>query len=106
MSKLKFNYMLNAVMGLAYLLSGATGVAFLLMGDGGYQGGRNSGYATALLGLSRGTWSDLHAWTSVLMVVGVTVHIAFHWKWIVCATKKLLPRRTSQMQEQVCKVIA
>jgi hypothetical protein len=105
MSKLKLNYMLDAVIGLAFALSGATGVAFLLMGNGGYQGGRNSGYATALLGLSRRTWSDLHTWASVVMVVGVMVHVALHWKWIVCATKRMLPRRANRMQEQVCEVI-
>jgi len=106
MNKLKLNYMLDAVLALAFALSGVTGVAFLLMGEGGYQGGQNAGYATALLGLSRGTWRDLHTWASLVMIAGIVVHIALHWRWIVCATKKMLPRRASRMQEQVCKVIA
>jgi len=97
MNKTKLNYLLDAVIGLAFALSGATGIAFLLMGDGGYQGGRNPGFGTALLGLSRGTWSDLHTWASVVMIVGIVVHVALHWDWIVCVTKKMLPslpRRT------------
>lgn len=109
MNKSKLNYLIDVVIGLAFALSGATGLAFLLMGSGGYQGGRNPGYATALLGLSRQTWSDLHTWASVVMVVGVVVHFAFHWKWIVCVTKKMLPslpRRANRPQEQVCEVIA
>ena len=106
MSKLKLNYMLDAVIGLAFALSGATGLAFLLMGAGGYQGGRNAGHATALLGLSRGTWSDLHTLGSVVMIAGVVVHIALHWNWIVCVTKRMLPRRADRVQEQVCEVIA
>jgi hypothetical protein len=106
MSKLKLNYMLDTVIGLAFALSGATGLAFLLMGEGGYQGGRNAGYTAALLGLSRGTWSDLHTLGSVVMIAGVMVHIALHWKWIVCATQRMLPRRAARMQEQVCEVIA
>ena len=109
MSKVKLNYLLDAVIGLAFLLSSVTGIAFLLMGDGGYQGGRNPGYATGLLGLSRGTWSDLHTWGSVVMIAGVVVHVALHWKWIVCATQKMLPslpHRANQLQEQVCEVIA
>ena len=105
MNKLKLNYLLDAVLALAFALSGVTGLAFLLMGEGGYQGGRNPGYATALLGLSRGTWSDLHTWASLVMIVGIVVHVALHWRWIVCATKKMLPRRAGRMQEQVCKVI-
>ncbi len=104
--KLKFNYMLDAVIGLAFALSGATGLAFLLMGEGGYQGGRNAGYTNTLLGLSRGTWSDLHTLGSIVMIVGVMIHIAFHWKWIVCATQRMLPSRAAQAQEQVCEVIA
>jgi hypothetical protein len=105
MNKAKLNYLLDAVIGLAFLLSGATGVAFLLMGSGGYQGGRNAGFATPLLGLSRGTWSDLHTLGSLVMIVGIVVHVALHWKWIVCATKNMLPRRAGRMQEQVCEVI-
>ena len=90
MRKARLNYMLDAVIGVAFVLSAATGAAFLLMGSGGYQGGRNPGFATALLGISRRTWSDLHTWASVVMVVGVFVHLALHWKWIVCVTKGLL----------------
>lgn len=107
MSRTQLNYVLDAVIGLAFALSGATGIAFLLMGEGGYQGGRNPGFATALLGLSRGTWSDLHTWSSMVMIAGIAVHIVLHWKWIVCVTKKMLPslpRRADRTQEQVCEV--
>jgi biotin transporter BioY len=108
MNKAKLNYLLDVVIGLAFLLSGVTGVAFLLMGSGGYQGGRNPGYAAALLGLSRETWSDLHTLASVVMIAGIVVHIALHWKWIVCLTKKMLPslpRRANRAEDQVCEVI-
>jgi hypothetical protein len=108
MSKLKLNYLLDAVIGLAFLLASATGIAFLLMGSGGYQGGRNPNFATALLGLSREIWSDLHTWTSLVMIAGVVVHLVFHWKWIICATQRMLPslpRRANQAEEQVCEVI-
>jgi len=108
MNKVKLNYLLDAVIGLAFLLSGVTGIAFLLMGSGGYQGRRNPGFATTLLGIGRTTWSDLHTWASLVMIVGIAVHIVFHWKWIVCATRKMLPalpRRADRVQEQVCEVI-
>jgi hypothetical protein len=106
MNRSRLNYLLDAVIGLAFALSSVTGLAFLLMGQGGYQGGRNPGFRTALLGLSRATWSDLHTWASVVMLVGIVVHVAFHWKWIVCVTKNMLPRRASRMQDQVCEVSA
>ena len=105
MNKAKLNYLLDAVIGLAFALSGATGIAFLLMGSGGYQGGRNPGFETALLGLSRGTWDDLHTWASLVMIVGVLVHLALHWKWIVCVTKKMMPSLPRRAKEQVCEVM-
>jgi len=105
MNKARLNYLLDAVIGLAFLLSGATGVAFLLMGDGGYQGGRSAGFATALLGLSRGTWSDLHTLGSLVMIAGILVHVAFHWKWIVGMTKKMLSARPPRAKGQVGKVM-
>jgi len=76
------------------------------MGSGGYQGGRNAGFATTLLGLSRGTWSDLHTLGSLVMIAGIVVHVALHWKWIVGMTKKMMPARPRRAQEQVCKVVA
>ena len=106
MNKSKLNYLLDAVIGLAFLLSGVTGVAFLLMGSGGYQGGRNPGFATALLGLSRTMWSDLHTLGSVVMIAGIVVHVALHWEWIVCLTQKMLPSLSSQTKEQLCEVVA
>ena len=106
MSKTKLNYLLDAVIGLAFGLSGVTGMAFVLMGDGGYQGGRNPGFATTLLGLSRGTWSDLHTWASLVMIAGVVLHVAFHWGWIVCVTRNMLPSRRRRTERQVCEVIA
>jgi hypothetical protein len=96
MNKSRLNYILDAVIGAAFALSVATGAAFLLMGSGGYQGGRNPGFATASLGISRATWSDLHTWSSMVMIVGVVVHLVLHWKWIVCVTKGLLQPKERQ----------
>ena len=105
MSKTKLNYLLDVVMGVAFALSAATGVAFLFMGSGGYQGGRNPGFRTALLGLSRETWSDLHTWGSLVMMAGVAVHLVLHWKWIVCVTKQMMPSLPRRAEER-CEVMA
>jgi hypothetical protein len=99
MNKTKLNYSLDAVIGVAFALSAVTGMAFLLMGSGGYQGGRNPGFATELLGISRTTWSDLHTWASLVMIAGVVVHLVLHWKWIVCVTKQMVPSRPRRTRE-------
>ncbi len=104
MNKAKLNLVLDAVIGVAFVLAGITGVAFMVMGEGGYQGGRNAGFSTSLLGLSRGTWSDLHTWTGLVMVVGVLVHLAFHWRWIVCMARKMLVSSPRRATEQVCEI--
>ena len=106
MSNTRLNYLLDAVIGVAFGLSGVTGMAFLLMGDGGYQGGRNPDFATTLLGLSRGTWSDLHTWASLVMIAGIVLHVAFHWRWILCVTRNMLPSLRRRAEQQVCEVIA
>jgi hypothetical protein len=105
MNKAKLNYWLDAVIGAAFLISAATGLAFLLMGSGGYQGGQNPNFRTALMGLSRNTWSDLHTLASIVMIVGVLVHLVFHWTWVVCMTRKMLPAPSRRVvQEEVCEV--
>ena len=103
MNKARLNYMLDAVIGAAFVISAATGMAFLLMGSGGYQGGRNPAFRTALLGISREAWSDLHTWASLVMITGVVVHLVLHWKWIVCVTKQMLPARRRRIEES-CEV--
>jgi hypothetical protein len=104
MNKAKLNLMLDAVIGLAFAISAATGVAFMAMGDGGYQGGRNAGFSTSLLGLARTTWSDLHTWASLVMVAGVVVHLALHWRWIVCMIGKSIASARRPAAEQVCEI--
>ena len=101
--KARFNYALDAVIALAFVLSSIGGIAFMVMGSGGYQGGRNPDFQTELLGISRSSWSDLHALTSLVMIVGVLVHLVFHWNWIVCMTKRLL-KPTRHQTLEVCPV--
>jgi cytochrome b subunit of formate dehydrogenase len=89
-NKVRLNYALDAVIALAFVFAAVSGVVFLLAGSGGYQGGRNPDFQTVMLGISRWTWSDLHAWTGLVMIAGVMIHLLLHWRWIVCVTKRLL----------------
>ena len=103
MSKAKMNYLLDAVIALAFVVSAVTGLAFMAMGSGGYQGGRNAGFQTAFLGVSREAWSDLHTWGSLVMIAGVVIHLVLHWQWIVCMTKKMM-RSKPRREEKSCPV--
>ena len=70
------------------ILASLTGIYFLYLPVGGFQGGRNPMYGVRIL-FDRSTWSDLHMWGGILMIVAAVIHIAIHWKWIVTMTKKV-----------------
>jgi len=80
MDKAKLNYLLDAVIAL--------------------------GFATSFLSLSRGTWSELHTVASLVVIAGVAVHVVFHWRWILCVTKKMLPARSPRATQALCPVEA
>ena len=108
MTKTSLNYWLDIVIGIAFIAALVTGVAFLFMGTGGYEGGRNAAYETAFLGIAREAWRSLHTFTSVVMTAGVGLHLAYHFKWITCVTKRMLPARVRlplQKQNAACEVI-
>lgn len=102
MSKAKLNYVLDAVIAVAFIASALSGVVFLFAGSGGYQGGRNPGFQTEMLGIQRTVWSDLHTWVSLMMIAGVLIHLVLHWNWIVCMTKRMVerPERPTRAREQ------
>jgi len=104
----KLLYWVDVAIFLAFLLSGASGLVLWLAGPAGFQGGRNLHYYNLALGLSRGAWNDLHVWASVAMAAGVLVHLALHWSWIVCVTRRMFerPARKARVQEapDVCEV--
>ena len=89
MSKAKLNYVIDVVIGLSFLLSALSGV-ILFFAPSGYQGGRNPYYLQPVLFLSTHTWNTLHTWGSMAMIAGVGAHLALHWDWMVCMTRRML----------------
>ena len=87
--KAKLNFVVDAMILIAFLAAAVSGVVLLRMPHGGYQGGRNPDFDAAVLFLSRSEWNDLHVWSSLGMIAGVVVHLALHWRWIVCMVKRL-----------------
>jgi hypothetical protein len=37
--------------------------------------------------------SMLHDWSGLIMGLLVLIHLALHWKWIVCMTKDIVSRK-------------
>jgi hypothetical protein len=98
MSKAKLNYLVDVVIGLAFVLSALSGIV-LFFAPSGYQGGRNPFYQQDVLLLSTHTWDTLHTWGSMAMIAGVGAHLAMHWNWMVCMTRKALTAKRSLGKE-------
>lgn len=100
-NKARINYILDVVIALAFILSAVSGLVLWLGGSGGYQGGRNPAYHATILSVSRAAWHDLHLWTSLVMMAGVGLHLALHWRWILCMTRDIFSPRRRRTRE-VC----
>ena len=38
--------------------------------------------------------SNLHDWSGLIMGLLVLIHLALHWRWIVCVTKRMFGSNT------------
>ena len=94
-------FAIDSVIGLSFVLSMLTGLAFFLLGFGGYQGGRNPSFRTALAGLSRTSWSDLHTLFSLVMLGGVALHFALHLKWIFSMSGRMVRTKPARQTSPV-----
>jgi len=79
----------NIVLDMFLLISGLiavlSGIYFLFLPVGGFQGGRNPFYDVIIF-FERHTWSDIHIWSSVVIMAVVAIHVPIHWGWIVKMT--------------------
>jgi hypothetical protein len=88
-SKAKLNFVVDAIILVAFLATAVSGIALLDAPHGGYQGGRNPDFGQTVLLLGRDGWNDVHVWGGLAMMAGIVVHLALHWRWIVCTLKRL-----------------
>ncbi|MBE7471915.1 MAG: DUF4405 domain-containing protein [Anaerolineales bacterium] len=84
----RLNFGLDSLLLVAFSLTSLSGlVIWLVLGGGGYRGGRNPAYHAALFGFTRPDWVDFHGWASLAILLMVSIHVALHWRWIVCALR-------------------
>ena len=91
MDKIKLNYIVDVVMGISFLaafITGAIKFPGLL---------RSMGIDVRTLPISK--ISRLHDWSGLVMGILVFVHLALHWNWIACMTKKYFARKA-----KTCKI--
>lgn len=81
MKKAHLNFVIDAVAFVALVLLASTG---LLMH---YVLPPGSGHFSALWGMDRHEWGQLHFWMAVVLVVCLGLHLTLHWRWVVCVVK-------------------
>jgi NAD-dependent dihydropyrimidine dehydrogenase PreA subunit len=85
MKRAQLNFAVDAVIALAFLVAAVSGVLFLLPTDAIRSLGLGR---PGMLGVSFTTWHWLHDWSGVVATVGVLVHAALHYRWIVTMTRR------------------
>lgn len=87
--QVRLNFSLDTLLFMAFFLTSLSGlVLWLALPGGGHRGGRNLFFRADFLGLTRHDWSDLHLWAGLAMIVILTVHLALHWRWLVCVARR------------------
>jgi NAD-dependent dihydropyrimidine dehydrogenase PreA subunit len=74
------NFWVDAVIGVAFVTLAVSGIVFLL--PLGVRGVSAAGVATILF-VSVPAWHAVHDWSAVTIVVGIGLHCALHYRWIV-----------------------
>ncbi len=89
--KTKTNFWFDVTIFILFLITALTGLLLWLI----LPGGRGSS-GTIFLGLTRQSWIDLHNWIGLAMLVGVTLHLLLHWKWISCVSQRYFKKLARQ----------
>lgn len=88
----RLNFGLDSLLFVAFVTTSLSGLLiWLVLPGGGYRGGRNPLHDLTLLGSSRGDWIDLHRWAGLIMLLILSIHLALHWRWIICALRTYTP---------------
>jgi len=95
MKRTQLNFAIDVAAFVAFLFLLSTGLLLryqLPAGSGGrHPGGSGRGAAdrsvTLLWGWTRHDWGYIHYWIAGLLVAILAVHVALHWKWIVCVLR-------------------
>ena len=85
----RINWLIDASVFIGGLIASITGIYFLFLPSGGYRGGRNPFYGITIF-FDRHTWSDLHTWLGIVMIVAAVIHLTIHWTWVKMMAKRVI----------------
>lgn len=82
-AKARILYWVNILMAISFILVGYSGIVKF----GAIYLGASIG-----LGLSRYTWTIIHDYSGVALVILVLIHLILNWAWLVAMTKSLFKK--------------
>ena len=83
MTKPKTNYWIDFIMLISFLVVAITGLILFFM-----PSGQGSSWIS-FLGIIKHTWSEIHNWVGLFLILIIIIHFLLHWKWFVTLTKSL-----------------
>ncbi|MFZ1539716.1 MAG: DUF4405 domain-containing protein, partial [Chromatiaceae bacterium] len=81
MNRPTLNFLIDAMAFIAFAFLTTTGVLTRYVLPPG------SGRYATLWGLNRHGWGDLHFWVAVVLLGVLALHLALHWRWILCIVR-------------------
>ena len=88
--KTKINYIVDVMILIMFALSAVSGFALMRPEE------ERMMTTTAVMDENRAIISDIHIFSSFLMVAGVIAHLILHWKWMVTMTRNMTQNRESK----------
>lgn len=79
--KPRLNFIVDAVAFAAFALLTATGILVRYVLPPG------SGRFSALWGMDRHEWGEIHFWIAMILMASLGLHLFLHWRWIASVVK-------------------
>jgi hypothetical protein len=81
MRRPSFNFLVDSVAFVGFLFLTTTGILLHYILPPG------SGKTSAVWGLGRHDWGQIHFWIAVVFLATLVLHLVLHWKWIVAMVR-------------------
>lgn len=90
MNRNKLNFIVDFFAFISFLVVAKTGLIIFLFLPEGVRQGRYQEF----FGITKSTYSFIHDWAGIVMIVLVVIHFILHWRWIVCSFKNVFKKQS------------
>lgn len=90
MNRNKLNFWIDFLAFIAFLLVAKTGLIIFFFLPEGVRQGRYQEF----FGITKSTYSTIHDWAGIVMIVLVVIHLILHWRWIACSLKNFFKKQS------------